>query len=122
MAVLHQQLGLFIVLFALGGVIWSGLAARSRTASARLALLGWLTVALLGLQTVTGAILAAGGSRPGDATHFVFGPLSLASLPIALVVRRGRPPQTAAMLMLAGWLLTFALSLRALGTGGLNAG
>lgn len=65
-----------------------------------------------------GVVLAAGGQRPQDALHFVFGPATLLALPVARIASRGRAARTIWLILGAGWLATLALSLRATGTGG----
>jgi hypothetical protein len=102
-------------------MLWSSSRASRRVAGGRLLSLAWLTVALIAIQVAAGAALAFTGRRPADATHFVFGPATLLALPLAMLLRRGRDARADSLIVLAGWLVTFALSLRDLGTGGLNA-
>jgi hypothetical protein len=118
-AVLHQKLAVFVVLLALAGVIWSGLRARGPV-SGRLAGFAWLVVGVIGVEALAGTVAGLTGGRPADATHLAFGPLTLVALPVALLLRRGRDARRASLILLAGWLVTLALGLRALGTGGLG--
>ncbi len=120
MAAIHQRLSIVIVLLALVGVIWSAYRARHRLAGGRLLWYGWAIVAGLLLQGVLGAWLALSGGRPADGSHFVVGPLALLALPVAQRAAGGRPPRAGSLIVLAGWVVTLALSLRALGTGGLG--
>ena len=121
MALLHQKLALVLVFVSLGGLIWAVLLVRRDASGGRIVSLGWLAVGLIALQAVAGSVLALGGKRPADASHFVLGPATLAALPLALVLRRGRTARADSLIVLAGWLVTFALCLRDLGTGGTGA-
>jgi hypothetical protein len=120
-ATFHQKLAVVIVLAALGGAIWSGYSAYKAAYSARLRAAGWVAAAAIGLQAIAGSFLALGGNRPAEPWHFVFGPLTLLALPVAMLAGRGRPPRTESLIVFAGWLVTFGLSLRAVGTGGFAA-
>jgi hypothetical protein len=119
MATLHQKLAVVIVLAALGGAIWSGYAAYKVEHGPRLRAAGWVAAAAIALQAIAGSILALGGTRPAEPWHFVFGPLTLLALPVAMLAGRGRSPRTESLIVFAGWLVTFGLSLRAVGSGGL---
>lgn len=121
MAAFHERLALVSVLLALGGVMWSGYRASKASVGGRIVNFSWLMVAVLVVQALVGTVLAITGSRPVDTTHLFFGPLTLLALPAALVLRRGRSPKADAWILLAGWIATFALSLRDLGTGGVGA-
>lgn len=121
MATLHQKLTVAVVLAALGGSIWSGYVAYKARDAGRLRAAGWVMVAALVLQAATGLVLALGGNRPAEQLHFIVGPLTLLGLPIALLAGRGRSPRTEGLIVCGGWLLTFGLSLRAAGTGGLTS-
>jgi hypothetical protein len=120
-ATLHQKLAVVIVLAALGGAIWSGYSAYKALYSPRLRAAGWVAAAAVALQAVAGSILALGGNRPAEPWHFVFGPVTLLALPAAMLAGRGRSPRTESLIVVAGWLVTFGLSLRAVGTGGFAA-
>jgi hypothetical protein len=121
MAALHQKLALAVVLLSLAGLLWSASRASRRVAGGRLISLSWTAVGLIAVQAATGAALALTGRRPADGSHFVFGPITLLALPVALWLRRGRDSRSDSLVVLAGWLVTFALSLRDLGSGGLSA-
>ncbi|MBV9101242.1 MAG: hypothetical protein JOZ46_07495 [Candidatus Dormibacteraeota bacterium] len=121
MATLHQKLTVAIVLAALGGSIWSGYIAYKDRLSPNLRLAGWVMVVALLLQGVSGAVLALGGQHPAEPLHLVVGPLTLLALPVALLAGGGRSPRAEGLIAFAGWLVTFGLSLRAAGTGGLTA-
>ena len=120
MLTVHRELAVAIVLAALGGSIWAGYAAYRLRWSTRLALLGSLTTVAIALQALFGVLLAAGGQRPQDPLHFVFGPATLLALPLARLAGRTGSDRAAGLLVCAGWLATLALSLRATGTGGLG--
>jgi len=116
----HRELTVVIVLLALGGTVWSGYVAYRRHASRRLTQLGVVTVVALALQALTGIVLAAGGGRPQDPLHFLYGPATIVALPAAMAAARGREARAAAVILGAGWLVTLALGLRAAGSGGLT--
>lgn len=109
-----------IVLVALLGSIWSGYVASRMRGGARLGLYGSATTAVVVLQAIFGIILAALGERPHDGLHFLFGPLTLLSLPVARGLARtpSWTARTRAIVVLAGWVVTLGVSLRAVGTGG----
>jgi len=117
----HQKLALVIVLLSLAGVLWAVSRASKQTASERLRWFGWLTVLAIALQAAAGITLAATGSRPADATHFVLGPATLLALPLAMIAARVRTPRAASYILAAGWAVTFVLALRDVGTGGLTS-
>ena len=121
MTAVHQKLAVAIVLLSLVGVLWAASRASKQLMSERLRWFGWLTVAAIALQAVTGAVLAATGSRPADPTHLVFGPATLLALPLAMFAGRGRSARVDSYIFAAGWAVTFVLSLRDVGTGGLSS-
>lgn len=121
MATLHQKLAVVIVLASLGGALWSAYLAYRGRQSSRLRAAAWVLVVVLALQGAAGLLLSSGGNQPAQAWHLLFGPLTFIALPLALVSSSNRSPRVAASLVFAGWLITFALSLRAVGTGGLSA-
>ena len=96
--------------------------AAYRTADLRLVRrLGWAASGLIGIQAVIGIVLATQGNRPADPAHFVFGPLLVLSLPAAqLISARGAGERRQGVILAAGWLVTLAIGLRAVGTGGLG--
>lgn len=120
MVAAHRTLSVVIVLLALVGTLWGAYAAYRLRAGERLGAFGWVTTAALVLQAVFGVVLAGGGSRPQEGLHFVFGPLTLLALPGArwMAGARGSSPRNQALVVAAGWVLTLALGLRAVGTGG----
>jgi len=118
MATAHQKLAVAIVLLALGGTLWAGYVAYKARSAARLQTATRLMIAVLGVQAVFGIVIALLGSRPQDPLHFVFGPATIVALPAATGLGRGRPERTAAAILAAGWVVTLALSLRAVGTAG----
>ena len=118
MATAHQKIAVVVVLAALVGTMATGYAAYRGSNVARLRPIVWAMSALLLLQAALGIALAAGGNRPMDGLHFVYGPLLLFSLPVALLIARGRSQRDAGIVLTLGWLVTLVLSLRAVGTGG----
>lgn len=116
----HRELAFAIVLVTLLGSIWSGYVASRLRGRGRLGLYGSATTALLVLQAAAGIVLAALGARPQDGLHFLFGPLTLLSLPVARGLARAPSwtPRARAIAVAAGWVVTLGLGLRAVGTGG----
>ena len=119
MATLHQKLAVVIVLAALGGTIWSGYLTYRARESQRLRQVGWVLVSVAAVQGAAGLLVTTSGGQPNQVWHYVFGPLSFLALPAALLAASARSGRVAASIVLAGWLLTFAIGLRAIGTGGL---
>ena len=76
--------------------------------------------AVVGVQALLGISLAISGDRPADWTHFIFGPLTLLVLPVAVRVSARREGRAAASWLLGGWTALLLLTLRAVGTGGLS--
>jgi heme A synthase len=116
----HRELAVAIVLVALLGSIWAGYFASRMRGEGRLGLYGSATTAVVVLQAIFGIVLATAGARPQDGLHFLFGPLTLLSLPVARGIAR-TPRWTArthAVVVAAGWVMTLGLGLRAVGTGG----
>lgn len=107
------------MLAALAGAIWSGYWAYTGRTGTRLRDAAWLVTTAIGLEALSGAISGFGGLRPAEPLHFVVGPLTLLALPAAVLLSRGRSERTASYVLFAGWLVTFVLSLRATGSGGL---
>jgi len=118
MATIHQKLAVFVVLMSLLGALWAGYSASHRRVGERLHWLAWLTVALTAVEAIAGVAAAGGGARPSDPLHFVFGPAAVLALPAGLLISRARSPRAASVIVLAAWLITLVLSLRAAGTGG----
>lgn len=116
----HRELAVAIVLLSLAGSVWGAYVAYRSRAGRRLALFGSLITIGLVLQAVFGIALAAAGARPQDGLHFVFGPLTLLALPGARLIAAGQHTSQGfrAVAIALGWVVTLALSLRAVGTGG----
>jgi hypothetical protein len=117
-ATAHQKIAVLVVLIALIGALWAGFVAYRALNAARLRQFGWGVTALLAVQAALGIALAIGGERPADSLHFIYGPLLLFSLPVAQTMARGRDRRGEGWVLAAGWLVTLALGLRAVGTGG----
>lgn len=116
----HRELAVAIVLVALVGTIWAGYVASRTRGGGSLGVYASATTALLVLQAIFGIVLAATGARPQDGTHFLFGPLTLLTLPGARGIARfpSWTSRTQAIVVAAAWVVTLGLSLRAVGTGG----
>lgn len=116
----HRELAVAVVLVSLVGAIWAGYVASRLAGGRRLPLFGSLMTSVLLLQALFGVVLASLGARPQDGLHFLFGPLTLAALPVARGAARTQPAgeRAQALVIAAGWLVTLAVGLRAVGTGG----
>jgi hypothetical protein len=96
--------------------LWSRVSARRsegrvdhRFAVDRLVL---LVVGLVAANGFVGALLFAGGSRPADALHLLYGPAALVTLPVGVwLSRRGRDFTGAAGPRRDGWLVAGAVVL-----------
>ncbi len=93
--------------------VWSVFSARRsdgrvdhRFAVDRLVL---LVVGLIAANGTAGLLLLAGGSRPADALHLLYGPAALVALPVGVwLSRRGRDFANAAASRRHGWLVVAA--------------
>jgi hypothetical protein len=96
--------------------LWSVISARRsdgrvdhRFAVDRLLL---LVVGLIAVNGIAGLLLLAGGSRPADALHLLYGPAALVTLPIGVwLSRRGRGPARGAASRRDSWLVAAVLVL-----------
>ena len=101
---------------ALVACLWSMISARRsegridhRFAVDRLVL---LVVGLVAANGVAGSLLLAGGSRPADVLHLLYGPAALVTMPIGVwLSRRGRDFRSPAASRRNGWLVAAALVL-----------
>jgi hypothetical protein len=96
--------------------LWSMISARRsdgrvdhRFAVDRLVL---LVVGLGAANGIVGSLLLAGGSRPADALHLLYGPAALVTLPVGVwLSRRGRDLASAAAARRDAWLVAAAVLL-----------
>jgi hypothetical protein len=96
--------------------LWSMISARRsdgrvdhRFAVDRLVL---LVVGLVAANGIVGSLLLAGGSRPADALHLLYGPAALVTLPVGVwLSRRGRDLASAAAARRDAWLVAAAVLL-----------
>jgi hypothetical protein len=96
--------------------LWSVISARRsegrvdhRFAVERLVL---LVVGLIAANGIVGSFLLAGGSRPADVLHLLYGPAALVTMPIGVwLSRRGRDFRSPAARRHHGWLVAAALVL-----------
>jgi hypothetical protein len=71
-----------------------------------------LVVGLVAANGIAGLVLLAGGSRPADALHLLYGPAALITLPIGVwLSRRGRGRTRGAASRRDGWLVAAAVVL-----------
>jgi len=113
----HQRLGYALLAVLVGGLLLALLAVRDhgRLPTARAYL--WLATAALALQGILGISLVVSGARPAEGLHFLYGPLTLVTLPITLLFCRGTGPRREAWTLSCGFLFAFLLALRAVMTG-----
>jgi 4-hydroxybenzoate polyprenyltransferase len=115
----HQFLARVVVAATIATLLaslWSVISARRsdgrvdhRFAVDRLLL---LVVGLIAVNGIAGLLLLAGGSRPADALHLLYGPAALVTLPIGVwLSRRGRRLARGAASRRDGWLVAAVLVL-----------
>jgi len=115
----HQFLARVVVAATIAMLLaslWSVIAARRaegrvdhRFAVDRLVL---LVVGLVAANGFAGSLLLAGGSRPADVLHLLYGPAALVTMPIGVwLSRRGRDLRSPAAPRHHGWLVAAALVL-----------
>jgi 4-hydroxybenzoate polyprenyltransferase len=115
----HQFLARVVVAATIAMLLaslWSVISARRsdgrvdhRFAVDRLLL---LVVGLIAVNGIAGLLLLAGGSRPADALHLLYGPAALVTLPIGVwLSRRGRRLARGAASRRDGWLVAAVLVL-----------
>jgi hypothetical protein len=69
-------------------------------------------VGLVAANGIAGSLLLAGGSRPTDALHLLYGPAALVTLPVGVwLSRRGRDLASAAAARRDEWLVAAAVLL-----------
>jgi heme A synthase len=76
-----------------------------------------LTIAAIALQVIVGIVLVATGSRPQQALHWVYGAVTLFTLPLAMSVGRRLGGRDEQIWLAGGAALTLLFALRALATG-----
>ena len=115
----HQFLARVVVAATIAMLLaslWSVISARRsegrvdhRFAVDRLVL---LVIGLIAANGIVGSFLLAGGSRPADALHLLYGPAALVTLPIGVwLSRRGRGPARGAASRRDSWLVAAVLVL-----------
>jgi heme A synthase len=114
---IHQRLG-YALLGVLGvGLLIALLAIRDHRLLPTTRAYLWLAVAAVALQGILGITLVIAGARPGDGLHFIYGPLTLVTLPLTLLFCRGAGPRREAWTLAAGFLIALLLAFRAIQTG-----
>lgn len=115
----HQILGRVAIVATIAVLLaglWSVISARQsdgrvdhRFAVDRFVL---LVVGLVAASGIVGSFLLAGGSRPADALHLLYGPAALVTLPVGVwLSRRGRELGGAGAARHDAWLLAAAVLL-----------
>jgi hypothetical protein len=77
---------------------------------------GLLTVVLV-VTAAGGLGLLAGGARPRELLHFVYGVIAVGAVPIAASVTRQADPRSRAIATLIGALVSLVVVVRLFGTG-----
>lgn len=113
----HQRLGVALLIVLAAGVVLGTLAVRSASLLPTLRSYLWLALAAVVLQGVAGISLLIAGQRPADGLHVMYGPLTLITLPLALLFTRGAAPRREAWILVAGFVVALLLAFRAVSTG-----
>lgn len=114
---LHHRLGEAVQLLGVVGALWAALCVVRRTPSPGLRVYVLLSEAVIGVQAALGIGLAIAGHRPVDSLHFLYGPLVLLSLPVALLIGSRTDERSEHLALLGGCAAVVLLSLRAIQTG-----
>ncbi|HEY6379926.1 MAG TPA: hypothetical protein VI316_12175 [Candidatus Dormibacteraeota bacterium] len=114
----HQRIGASIVALGAVGVVWAIVLLLRRTASPRFRMYVRLLAVLIAVQGALGILLVITGHRPVEGLHFVYGPVLLIALPVAL--RLGAPAELRreTRTLLWGCVAVVLLAIRAVSTGG----
>lgn len=114
---LHNSLALSMLYFMLVCGVWGLISALGQGLSASLS--GALVIgeALIVVQGALGALSYAGGSRPGQGVHVLYGLTAVITLPAIYSYARGRSSKQQALLFGFGALFIFGLAIRGMVTG-----
>ena len=113
----HQRLGYALLLVLGAGVVLAALAVREAGRLPTVRAYLWLAFAAVVVQGIAGVSLLFAGQRPAQGLHLMYGPLTLVSLPLALLFARGWNPRREAWTLAAGFLIALLLAFRAVSTG-----
>lgn len=114
----HQRIGASIVALGAAGVVWAIILLLRRTASPRFRVYVRLLAALIAVQGALGILLVITGHRPVEGLHFLYGPVLLIALPVALRLGVPGEPRRETRTLLGGCVAVVLLAIRAVGTGG----
>lgn len=115
--IVHQRLANAILLLGLLGTIWALENLLRRRVSPALRAYLRLTFLAIVVQAGMGLILFATGNRPAEGLHWIYGPATLLSLPVAWALSAGADERREALALFGGALAVFLFALRAIGTG-----
>lgn len=118
MASVHGILGIIVIVDALLFTAAAAFAGATSGASTWLENLRWQLVAVIVVQLVVGVITFAGGARPGEELHLVYGVVSIAPVPLASSFAAEAPPKPRAWVLATGGVVTALIMWRSWVTGG----
>ena len=113
----HQRLGYALLVVLGAGVVLAAFSIRDPRRLPTLRAYLWLAVGVVALQGVAGISLVIAGQRPAQGLHLLYGPLTLVSLPLAVLFARGWAPRREAWTLAAGFVVALLLAFRAVVTG-----
>ena len=99
------------------GVVLAALAVRNDGILPTVRSYLWLAFAAVVLQGIGGISLLVAGQRPAEGLHLMYGPLTLVTLPLAVLFARGTAPRREAWTLVAGFVVALLLAFRAVSTG-----
>jgi heme A synthase len=116
LAIVHQRLGFALILVFLVGMVAALTTTRRTGQLPTVRAYLWLAFLAVTVQAALGLVLLGVGERPGDVLHYLYGPLTFLSLPVAAAVSRGGSARREAWLLAAGFLAALLFSIRTLTT------
>ncbi len=118
MVTVHHRLAEAVQLLGVVGALWAAWCVFRRTVSPGLRVYVLLSEAVIAVQAALGIGLAISGHRPAEGLHFLYGPLVLLALPVAMLIGSRTDERGEHLALLGGCAAVVLLSLRAISTGG----
>lgn len=113
----HQRFGFALIIVFLIGMVAAAVASQALRYLPTVRVYLWLAFVAVTIQGLLGLGLLITGDRPGDGLHYLYGPLTFLTLPLAAVISRGGTSRREGWMLAAGFLFALLFSIRSLGTG-----
>jgi hypothetical protein len=118
MSTVHMRLGVALVVVVAVGALWALVGAFRGDTSPALRAFARLSALGLLVQVVLGLLLLAGGHRPANGLHYVYGGVVLLCIPVGIAYGAGGDTRREAWGMCFGLIAALLLAARAVTTGG----